>query len=124
MGDFVHSQQLQFSKSNISCGVMEVHHLPDQSGTKMLFGVACALYHKANPRPTAFVIFSDTVDSERGQRLADAFVSTKVGNQIVLGPVVNPKTGNLIKVWLWELEHESFRKWYQNELANRITDES
>jgi hypothetical protein len=29
---------------------------------------------------------------------------------------------NTIKVWVWTIDHESMRKWYQEEFANRITE--
>jgi hypothetical protein len=123
MGDFVNSRQVQFDKAFVSCGVMEAHHLPDQSGVKLAFSIANALYNKANPRPAAFVLFSDTVDSGRGQRLADCITGTiRCGQLSKFGPVVNPKTGNYIKVWVWQLDHDSFRKWYQDELANRVEE--
>lgn len=146
MGDYVNSMQLRFDKSHISCGVMEVHHLPDWTGPKMLFSVATALYHKANPRPTAFIIWSDVIGApgdaaSRGMRLAQAINDIAPAgdtyawthdHSITHVPVagelwssadkVNPKTGNVIRVWVLTINHDTFRKWYQSELANRIDE--
>lgn len=127
MGEYVSSTNAKFDKSFISCGVMEVHHLP--KGTKQtIFAIANALYHKANPRPVAYFMFSDVVEVEgptsRGQALFKELVSMSkiVGEVTSPSPSVNPKTGNIIRVVLVRIDHETFRKWYQDELANRVTE--
>ena len=126
MGEYVNSKQARFDKSYVSCGVMEVHHLPDQSPSKTVFAIANALYHKANPRPAAFVLFSDVVDTRdsRGQLLAEAITKGQWfgGELVYCKPDVNPKTGNMIQVWLWRLNHEVFRKYYTEEYANRVEE--
>lgn len=126
MGEFINSKQMQFHKSHVSCGILECHHIPSGPPNKNVFAIATALYHKANPRPAAFVIFSDSQEGEekRGHRLAskikeifgaEAVYSTKT--------VVNPRTGNRIVLWVWILAHEQIRKWYQDELANALSEE-
>jgi len=126
MGEFINSEQAQFNKSYVSCGVVEMHHLPRKSASRTLFSLANHLYHKANPRPAAFVLFSDVVKEEsasRGELLAAEIEKVKVcGNLFQTNSDVNPKTGNTIKVWLIHLDHDAFRKWYQEELANRIEE--
>jgi hypothetical protein len=132
MGEYVNSKQVRFDRSTCSCGVLNAHHLPQQSPNKTLFAILTALYHKSNPRPSAFVMFSDVIEEEksRGQSLAIEIKKT-FGIKFVDGtysypaliesPIeVNPRTGNRIKVWLWTLEHDALRKYYQEELANRI----
>lgn len=129
MGEYIHSQQVKFSKSPASCGIMEVHHLPaDTTGNDMLFAVANQMYNKANPRPAAFVLFSDVTGKQttsRGELLAEAirtFIRSKPNKGVITeqGPVINPKTGNTILTWLWTVPHEVLREWYTKELANRI----
>lgn len=126
MGEFTNSKQAQFNKSYTSCGLKEMHHLPKQSPANTLFALATNLYHKANPRPTAFVLFSDVVETEgksRGQLLADEIKKVKIcGELIETKAEVNPQTGNTIKIYMIHLNHETFRKWYQEELANRIEE--
>lgn len=125
MGEYINSRQMQFSKSYASCGVLEAHHLPKQSASKNIFAVATALYHKANPRPAAFVLFSDVVDGEekRGKKMAEVLVQMFGKDCLYASPVeVNPRSGNKIQVWLWHLDHEKVRKWYQDELANTVED--
>ena len=59
MGEYVNSQQLRFDKSAVSCGLTEAHHIPDQTPPKLMFAIANNQYNKANPRPSAYVIWSD-----------------------------------------------------------------
>lgn len=124
MGDYVNSRQARFDRSHVSCGVTELHHLPDQSPAQTVFSIATHLYHKANGRPAAFVLFSDVVDRKesRGVALAEAIDKLKAGKLVVSSKAVNPKTGNVIVVWLWQVDHEIFRKWYTEEYANRIEE--
>ena len=123
MGEYVHSQQVRFDKSSVSCGVLEVHHLPaDTTGNQMLFAIANQLYNKANGRPAAFVIFSDVTGMQnisRGELLAEAI--KKTGDVLFESTrQINPKTGNTILVWLWTLNHDSLKEWYIRESAERI----
>lgn len=124
MGEYVNSKQVQFNQSFVSCGALEAHHLPDVTGGKLAFAIATALYHKANPRPSAFVMFSDTVENGRGRKLAAFIIESRgtLGDVTRFGPTVNPKTGNTIELWVWHLNHENIRKWWQDELANRIEE--
>ena len=126
MGEYIHSQQVQFNQSRISCGVKEVHHLPaDTTGNQMLFAVANDLYNKANGRPAAFVIWSDVIDRDlasRGERLAAFFVfdGNNFGSLTRTQDTINPKTGNIIVMWLFVIDHELFRAWYTDEFTNRV----
>lgn len=127
MGEYVHSKQARFDKSFTSCGIMEVHHLPKLTPSATCFAIANALYHKANPRPTAFFMFSDVVQEgevSRGQALFKYISSLggKVGEVYRSKDEINPKTGNTIFVVIVRISHESFRKWYQDELANRVEE--
>lgn len=123
VGEYVNSQTARFSQSYVSCGVVEVHHLPDKV-TQVTFAIANHLYNKANPRPAAFILWSDVVEdgNSRGLTLAKLLEKLQCGEIIQSGKEINPKTGNAIIVWLFEVDHEKFRKWYQDELANRITE--
>lgn len=124
MGEYINSTTSRFDRSLISCGVVELHHIPENT-RQVPFSIATYLYHKANPRPGAFVVFSDVVDGDkesRGAKVAELLENMKVGSVIASSRQVNPRTGNVIQVWLFTPDHEAFRKWYQDELANRITE--
>lgn len=127
MGEYVNSRQAQFNKSFVSCGILEVHHLPKATSQATIFSILTSLYHKSQPRPAAWVMFSDTVPEDgtksRGQQLAEAIEKLWPG-VLRHGPVrVNPKTGNSIIWWMWDLNPEVLRRWYQDQLANREVEE-
>lgn len=124
MGEYINSQNVKMERSTISCGVINAHHLPDNT-SKTVFALATHLYHKANPRPGSFIEFSDVVDGDlpsRGQRLAAALDKLACGEVLATPKRVNPRTGNIIQVWIFCIDHDKFRKWYQEELANRIDE--
>lgn len=129
MGEYVNSKQVRFDKSHVSCAIVEAHHLPSQSPKQTLFSIANHLYNKSAPRPAAFVLFSDIIPEDgtrsRGQALALEILNnkSKIGDLITTPNEVNPKTGNVVKVWLLHVKHENFRKWYQDELANALAVE-
>ena len=123
MGEYVNSKTARFDRSHISCGVVEVHHLPDENPGRTMFAICNHLYHKANPRPAAFVMFSDTTDNKRGKRLADFIIKFGDGDRLFTSkPKINPRTGNTIHVWVWELDHEVLRKWYAEEAMHRVSE--
>ena len=124
MGDYVHSKQARFDKSFVSCGVVEMHHLPDASPSETVFSLGNSLYHKANGRPAAFVLFSDVVDRKdsRGSDVAEFIEGLKIGYLYTSLKQANPKTGNVIRVWLLTVDHDAFRKWYSDEYVNRVSE--
>lgn len=124
MGEYVNSKTVRFDRSHVSCGVIEAHHIPENIG-QAVFAIANHLYNKANPRPGSFVIFSDSVEkgeASRGRNLAERLAKLNCGDVFASSRQVNPRTGNTIVLWTFTVNHEAFRKWYQDELANRITD--
>lgn len=123
MGEFVNSKTARFDRSYTSCGVTEVHHLPPNA-SQTVFAIANHLYNKGNPRPGAFVVWSDVVNEgeRRGENLATALMKVGVGVIQDTPKAANPRTGNIIRVWVLTVDHDKFRKWYQDELANRITE--
>ena len=128
MGEYIHSQQARFNDSHVSCGIVEMHHLPDLSPNQTLFALANRLYHKANGRPAAYVMFSDVVNlstPSRGELLAEyigGFDSNVAGVLWQSSRQANPKTGNIIVVWVLTVNHDTFRDWYVGEYANRVSE--
>ena len=127
MGEYQHSKQAQFDRSKVSCGVLEVHHLPDIPSSQTVFAIANHLYHKANGRPGSFLIFSDVVGGatpSRGELLAAELTkTTAAGPLTTTDKAVNPRTGNQIRLWILTINHDSFRKWYTEEYVNRVNSE-
>lgn len=125
MGEYVNSKQVRFDRSHISCGVTEVHHLPDEHPSRTAFAIANNLYHRANPRPGAFITFSDTDDNGRGLKLEkylrEHFPKSGFWTS---DKVVNPRTGNVIRMYVWVPNHEEVRAWYTEEAVNRVREEN
>lgn len=127
MGDYVNSQTAKFDKSFVSCGVVEIHHLPSKTPQQTMYGLANHLYHKANPRPGAYAIFSDVClvpeGNGRGEHLA-AFIKAhpEFGDFWESSRQPNPRTGNIIKLWVLTVNHEGLRKWYAEETMHRIQE--
>ena len=124
MCDYVNSKQVQFTKSPATCGLVEMHHLPEGMPDKIAIALANHFYHKANPRPSAFALWSDIRDGERqsrGEALAEFFSRNEhLGRLIATPKEMNPRTGNVITVWVIKPNHEEFRKWYTEQVMHRL----
>ena len=124
MGEYINSQQIRFTTSPTSCGVLELSHLPDNTPTQMAFSLANALYNKANARPSAFVIWSDLVNLpqgwSRGETLFSELESMNVGTVTRTSQQINPKTGNIIALFTLVIDHAQFKAWFTEEYTNRI----
>lgn len=129
MGEYTNSTQLRFDRSKISCGILEAHHIP--KAVKMaIYSIANTLYHKANPTPAGIIIFSDVVGRKvpsRGEQMADELTTLvlekKVGHLESSLTVVNPRTGNKIRMWTFVPNHDEFRAWYNHVTLNQVDNE-
>lgn len=124
MGEYVNSRTLRVDKSLVSCGVLEAHHIPkDVNGAVMT--LATTLYHKANPRPAAFIIWSDVARiTSRGQKLYEKIKELRVGDIYASPSAQNPRTGNMIIVYTFTPNHEKFRKWYEEAVLHYVAHET
>lgn len=121
MGAYTESQQAQFNRSQISCGVTEMHHLPKLSPSQTAFQLATNLYHKANPRPAAFIVFSDVIkENSRGDALAKFLM--QYGAVLTSSVQVNPRTGNPICLWVFTPDHDKFRAFFVEGTMNFIRE--
>lgn len=106
----------------ICCGMRELDGLPD----KPVFAVLEVAQDHPTPISSAgrigggyvFVVFSDVVGStsSNGEKLAKFVRANKLGLVKSTSERMNPNTGNTIKAWIWELDHEAlfaFRKAYE-----------
>jgi len=104
-----------------------MHHLPDTGPIAILFALATHLYHKANPRPAAFCLFSDIAETgkSRGSDLAKYLFDHQnvFGKYFETGKEINPRTGSVIRVWILSMNHETFRAWFTEETMNRLSTE-
>lgn len=92
----------------MSCGISLLNGLagvpPEAIVAKIL---KARSFHDAKRIKEAFVLFSDTEHAQGGNKLYKYIRDNKLGNIVEFGPRMNPNTGNMIKLWVWEPPHES-----------------
>lgn len=95
----------------MSCGVGQLYGITSDP-IKVLYAIATQLYHPARGTPYAFVMWSDTEESN-GEKLI-AFITELFDDNHLTETdwVENPKTSNKIKVFIWEIPHEELKEWY------------
>lgn len=110
---------LSFNSSAASCGILELSDFGNHHNST-LYAIASYLYHPSRGRATAFAMWSD-VKEGNGEKFAE-FLSKRPENLAKLTTTSfaeNPKTSNLIKVYVWEIPHEKLREWYKEEKLAR-----
>lgn len=110
-------ERVNISRSQISCGVMELHRIGDDT-EDVLYAIASRLYHPSRGYPCAFFIFSDVDEESASSRLFGKVQLLKIGTITVSPRSENPQTGNVIIVYTWLIDHERFKTWYS---AKRIS---
>lgn len=99
--------------SNISCGVTQISRISDEID-EVLFALATRFYHAAHGQPPAFVIYSNLANEvTNGHRLTERVREQQFGDVICTRNAINPHTGAVICVWVWEVDHERFKEWYK-----------
>lgn len=59
----------------------------------------------------AMIIFSDTVSSGRGAKLAEYIVAQGLGSVLASKICLNPNSGNRIRMWIWHVNRAKTKKW-------------
>lgn len=106
--------RVDIQSSAISCGVTQISRISDDID-EVLFALGTRFYHAAHGQPPAFVLWSNLSDVEtNGHRIAARIPELGFGVIQVTASEVNPNTGAVICVWIWQVNHESFKEWYKN----------
>lgn len=129
---------MQLDPTEISCGVYqlsdlrssniedslagEIEGLMYDNGLLGIDGLAVSDFREYfSP---AFIVFSDvasTIEHKSNAAKLIAFINkNKLGNVTVSNSVTNPRTGNKIKVFVWQLNRKNLYKWLK--IALRISD--
>lgn len=119
------NHHVYISESQASCGIIELSRLSSDP-RKVLFAIASRLYHPARGNPASFILWSDVKDSNgvkfmkyvevtRLHSKNSSIESVKQGKWIE-----NPKTGNEITWFMWEIPHKWFKIWYNEERIRKI----
>ena len=118
------NHHVYISESQASCGVLELSKLGSDP-EKILYALSSRLYHPSRGNPSAFVMWSDTEESN-GVKLANFICDgTTFSHGVLLqsGWIENPKTSNDIAVFLWQIPHEQLKTWYKAYKINKIKKE-
>lgn len=116
-------RRVDIQGSAISCGVTQISRLSDEQEGN-LFAIATRFYHAAHGQPPAFVIWSNLADQEtNGHRLEAKIEELKLGKVSRSAGEINPNTGALICVWLWQVHHNTFKDWYKSTKVQKLQNQ-
>jgi hypothetical protein len=91
-----------------SCGISQLAGLGESTSEEIVNKVLIKRASTDNKTiKEAFVTFSDTYRSQYGRDLCQYIRDNKLGNIAEFGPRMNPNTGNMIMLWVWEPPHVS-----------------
>ncbi len=104
-------ERVNISQSGMSCGVLEISRL-DNDSEAVCYAIASRLYHPSRGTPAAFIVWSDIAPKKDAYTFADWVAKERFGSIGKSAVVENPKTGNLILVYTWAIDHSAFKAWY------------
>ena len=112
-------RRVAIQESVASCGICTMSGFSSDASVKdIVFQLASSLYHPAKGRPYEFVIWSDTAKS-KGSDVAK-YLGEYENTLTESDWAENSKTGNQIKVFVWQIPHAEFRAWYGKQRISRI----
>lgn len=110
-------ERVNIHQTSMSCGVMELSRIDDDT-IGVLYALASRLYHPSRGQPCAYFVFSDIVPKFEDDIGTSSSRLIKKVREYMLGSVTqqpsaeNPKTGNIITIYVWLIDHEKFKTWY------------
>lgn len=112
-------ERVTISRSQISCGVMELSRIGGDT-EDVLYAIGSRLYHPSRGDPCAFFVFSDVYTDTSADRLQREVTILNLGSVRVSGKAENPHTGNTIVVYTWMKDHERFKAWYSKQRVAKL----
>jgi hypothetical protein len=112
--------RVNFAPTQISCGISQLYGITDSSNEDVLFAIGTRLYHPSRGQPVAAFIYSNTVEDKRGVDFFKAASLFGFGGMQYSEEMLNPKTGNVIRMTTWHINHVNFRKWWIAEKLKRL----
>ena len=114
-------ESVNIRSTTMSCGVMELSRIDSDVG-RVLYQLASHLYHPSRGSPCAFFVWSDLGGPQQttADELDRAVLGKELGRMNYSPITENPRTGNLILVYTWTIEHTKFKSWYRNERVKRM----
>ena len=105
-------ESVNIRSTTMSCGVMELSRI-DSDHNRVLYQIASHLYHPARGQPCAFIVWSDIWgELTNSALLRREILDRKYGQVEVSFKAENPRTGNIIQVYVWSVDHAKLKAWY------------
>ncbi len=114
-------ERVNITSSQMSCGVMELSRINEDT-EGVLYAIASRLYHPSRGNPCGAFVFSDlaTENETAADKLRFSVRTQKFGSCTMSSAFENPKTGNVILIYTWLIDHEPFKKWYGEQRVKKI----
>jgi hypothetical protein len=114
-------ERVNVHTTSMSCGVLELSRINEDT-EGVLYALGSRLYHPSRGDPVALFIFSDIAfEKTSSSRLMDEVQKRLFGVVETSFPCENPKTGNVIVVFTWTINHEQFKKWYAEQRVKKLS---
>lgn len=95
--------------SEISCGVAQLYDMYEEGNPKDIMKTVANEINEINAK---IILFSDVAGPKKGGAKLAAFIGKKkLGPLISSRAVVNPNSGNKIKVWMWTVDRKKLAKY-------------
>ena len=114
-------ERVNYSNLSISCGVAGINRISGET-EEAVYAIASRLYHPSRGDPAAFLVWSDIVTDSFNPavQLARYFNENGLGLVSESSPSENPKTGNIISVFVCLILHEQFKDWYKIQRGKKL----
>ena len=110
-------ERVTIGSSAMSCGILELSRISEDT-EDVLYAVASRLYHPSRGSPAAIVVWSDLHNGSASFKLWKR--ATSFGTASISDKVENPKTGNIIVLYSWIVDHEKLKTWYIEKRVARL----
>ena len=120
--DFNKQVTFAHARHTTCCGMCELNEL--QSGPVASLAALAAWqegyygfgtdFTSGNFKP--MVIFSDRVNYQNGEELAEFIRAKRLGNLVTIKPVRNPNSGYNVQGWLWRIDKKRWNAWVKKHI--------
>jgi len=93
------------------CGIKELDGVETSAGAKETVLGAAEDWFNDDDNQGAFIYFS-TTQGDKGQNLAKYIKAESLGVVRKTSAKKNPNTGNMLTMWVWEVDKTALRVWW------------
>lgn len=106
-------------ETQISCGVHQLYEIGRDTPKQSVAAAKEDFFYESDDwgseaklkKSCAFYIFSDTVSSGAGLKLAKYIRDNRLGTVQISRAKVNPNSGNTIQVFTWKVNDRALQRW-------------